>query len=187
MRIRQVILVASVVLIVSSRASASTTLSIPGDEYPYFAGQNSPFSIPTLWIVTNDFGDLTEPGTIQPFIDASGLADSIAPIKTDGSRNHDPIILIGLSFEWPPNLILGVSDTTTPLLQQAILIGAGPMNVAIPSGAIERFFGISDGWQWNIGELNLAATSVPAPAAILIGSIGVGLIGWMRTSRTYTI
>lgn len=47
---------------------------------------------------------------------------------------------------------------------------------------------VGAGKYWNpygqLGIDRLTATLVPAPSAILLGSIGVGLVGWLRRKRT---
>jgi len=214
MRIRQMVLVASIVLTVSSQAIASVNLSVPGTPCSYFTGQNFLISAPAPWAEAVFFGDLTKPGTISPFVDVSffddpipatgpdgyGLYQSVAePYKAFGVSAAEEIPMstslgvfladdTSLPFKRPPSLILGVSDMASLLFQQVFANGTGLKNVAIPSGATRLFFGINDERQWsnNIGELSLSVTTVPAPVAILIGSIGVGLIGWMRKLKTYT-
>ena len=85
----------------------------------------------------------------------------------------------------PARLIGGTSDMTSPLRQQMFAIGSSLYNITIPSGATRLFFGLNNGYEWtnNVGELEVTVTPIPAPGAILLGGIGVGLVGWLRRRR----
>jgi hypothetical protein len=85
----------------------------------------------------------------------------------------------------PSSLTLG-DDMTNPLLQQAFVIGSSLEGITIPSGATRLFFGLHNGYEWwnNDGDMSVTVTPIPAPGAILLGGIGVGLVGWLRRRRT---
>jgi hypothetical protein len=80
---------------------------------------------------------------------------------------------------------LAGDDMTTPLLQQSFYIGSSLHDITIPSGATRLFFGLHDGFGWynNIGSVSV--TVVPAPGALVLGSIGITFSGWLfRRRRT---
>jgi hypothetical protein len=75
---------------------------------------------------------------------------------------------------------------TSPLLRQAFVIGSSLEGITIPSGATRLFFGLHNGYEWwnNDGDMSVTVTPIPAPGAIFLGGIGVGLVGWLRRRRT---
>jgi hypothetical protein len=85
----------------------------------------------------------------------------------------------------PGSLTFGVDDMTAPMLQQAFVVGSTLDNITIPSGATRLFFGLHNGYEWwnNDGDMNVSVTPVPAPGAILLCGLGVGLVNWLRRRR----
>ncbi len=82
----------------------------------------------------------------------------------------------------PASLDFTTSFMTSPMLQQEFIIGSSLSNIIVPTGATRLYFGLNDAYEWNnnVGEMAVAVTAVPAPGAILLGSLGAGLVGWLR-------
>lgn len=93
---------------------------------------------------------------------------------------------VPVEFTAPASLTFGVSDMTSPQLQQLFVIGSNLENITIPTGATRLFFGLNDGYEWtnNVGSVDVTVSPIPAPGAILLGGIGVGVVGWLRRRRT---
>ena len=188
---------------------AGQTLPVPtattGDSPHYHLDQFDPTTMP-VWIDVTGFG-----GTIAS-ITAAGIWGYPTLSGPDGDAGHDPThqeyIALGISpmldgplnllvgvfldnstpvpFSAPPSLDYNTSSMTSPLLQQTFAIASSLTNITIPTGATRLFFGLHNGYEWtdNVGALTVSVTPVPAPGAILLGGVGVGLAGWLRRRKT---
>jgi len=81
----------------------------------------------------------------------------------------------------PPGLTAGVDNMTTPMLQQAFVIGSNLENITIPSGATRLFFGLQDTWQWWNNDGDMDVTIIPEPGTILF--VGLGGLALLRRRK----
>ncbi len=112
---------------------------------------------------------------------------------TDASLGWDGTIQIDLAL--PASMVgigvansmggfetLSVYDSTGSLLESHQLIPGSNIYPVITRGAYDISRLVISGDCFAIDDLQFNA--IPAPGAILLGSIGVGLVGWLRRRRT---
>ena len=81
--------------------------------------------------------------------------------------------------------VIDVYDPSAVLLANLTNAGTGVEHFSISGlGQIGKIYfnSVSDPFGADIDNLDF--TPIPAPGAILLGSIGVGLVGWLRRRRT---
>ncbi len=75
-----------------SRADSIQIITVSGKASVSFAGQISPIAVPSGWAASDYWGDLTDPGTIPPFV---GIVGSRLSISASGVWGHGPGLLSG--------------------------------------------------------------------------------------------
>jgi hypothetical protein len=94
------------------------------------------------------------------FIDTGGIAE----------KSH-------FEITWNGNLLRDFSNENVPSWTNYTFSVTGT------GSDVVTFMGYDDAWN-GLDNISLTPTTIPAPGAILLGSIGVGLVGWLRRRRT---
>jgi hypothetical protein len=145
------------------------------------------FSDPTLpfqRVVVNDgalqvcdgsFTPSTETTTFGGFLAGSGNLWIYTEADNDGgfSETGEQILFNGSVIGGP------IDDNLGPY--------ASLFNIPVTTLAgtnTAQIYSPRDYFGWHVAALQGPVTVIPAPGAILLGGIGVGLVGWLRRRRT---
>ena len=89
---------------------------------------------------------------------------------------------IGIANNTGGSETLSVYDSGSSLLESHTLVAGSNLYAVITRGAYDISRIVITGDCFAIDDLQFNA--IPAPGALLLGSIGVGLVGWLRKRRT---
>jgi len=124
-----------------------------------------------------EFMFLDEGSGINVDIDATSLLVHQFPSGGNGTANSWDIYINGFD----PDIANVVAASTIPGLTWSLLDGGDRLQISYPGGDAFGPTSYPNGWR---AEFSLESLQpIPAPGAILLGSIGVGIVGWLRRRR----
>ena len=189
---KKLIMICAIIIGVAGLASAAPTYLITFDEFP----------LGTL--IDNEYAGLGVeflPGNVTPRLpqlSMNGAMPTQPVLRPTGEPDyyvfqgdfwiHFTTTAVQVSFDsgyWD-GIGTGVINVYDPYMQPLATLsntvtGVNVTNITGRIGYI-YFNSVGDGAGADID--NLKFTQIPAPGAILLGSIGAGLVGWLRRRRT---
>jgi hypothetical protein len=189
---KKLIMICAILISVAGLSSAAPTTLITFDEFPLgtmIDNQYAPLGVVFLpGDVTPRLPQISMNGAMptQPVLRPTGEPDNYifqgdfwihfttTAVEVQFDSGYWDTIGSGIINVYDPymNPLASLSNTVT---------GVNVTNVTGSIGYI-YFNSIADGAGADID--NLAFTPIPAPGAIVLGGIGVGLIGWLRRRKT---
>ncbi len=191
---KKLILISAILIGVAGLASAAPTTLITFDEFPVgtiisnqYAGLGVEFLPGSLTgrmpQISEDIGMPS-----QPVLRPTGEPDYYAFQGDFWMKFTTPIFEVQFDSGHWDAVGIGVIDVYDPYMNPLVSLSntVTGVNVTNLSGmgriGYIYFNSIPDGSGADID--NLGFTPIPAPGAILLGSIGVGLVSWLRRRRT---
>ncbi len=139
-------------------------------------------SNPNVWVTSYDYGNFGVPLASPSVLTANGNEEFTVDLGTHaGQAVGFDVYFNGLG----PLTIDYYGSGGTQLGQVTVSGAAGTLFLGITFDQPVNSFSwlATGGAQLNTGLDNLYTGTIPAPGAILLGSLGAGLVGWLRRRR----
>lgn len=191
---KKLIMICAIIIGVAGLASAAPTTLITFDEFPLgtmidneYAGLGVLFRIGS---VTGRLPQLSMNGAMptQPVLRPTGEPDYYIFQGDFWMQFTTPVLEVQFDSGYWDGVGTGIIDVYGPAMNPLVSLsntGTGVELISISGlGSIGYIYfnSVADGAGADID--NLAFTQIPAPGAILLGGIGVGVVGWLRRRRT---
>ena len=190
---KKLIMICAILISVAGLASAGPTYLITFDEFPVGTQISNQYA---------PLGVVFHPGNVTPglpIIDWNGAMPTQPILRPQGEsaglyiyqgdfwiQFTTPAVEVSFDSGYWDSVGTGVIDVYDPYMIPLASLSntVSGVNVTNLTGKIGYIYfnSIADPAGGDID--NLKFTQIPAPGAILLGGIGVGLVGWLRRRRT---
>jgi hypothetical protein len=191
---KKILMICAILIGVAGLASAAPTYTITFDEFPLgtlIDTQYAPLGVVFLpGIVTPRLPQISLNGAMptEPVLRATGEPDFYIFQGDFFIEFPTPVVDVQFLSGYWDTVGSGIIEVYGPygnLLASLSNTATGPVTTDLSAlGKIGKIYFNSVGDGAGADLDNLSFSPIPAPGAIVLGGIGVGLIGWLRRRRT---